>query len=129
MGDPRHEWSSVVNGLADVLGYYWPAVSGLARVALISGVVLTITAINVRGIRQSAWAVNAFTIGKLVPLAIFIFLGLPHLAERARARRAAGLVEGGGVRAAPDFRVWRLRGRARAGRRGEAIRCAPCRLR
>jgi APA family basic amino acid/polyamine antiporter len=30
----------------------------------------------VRGIRQSAWIVNALTIGKLVPLALFIVIGL-----------------------------------------------------
>jgi amino acid transporter len=79
-------WSSVVNGLADVLGYYWPAVtSGMTRVALISGVVITITAINVRGIRQSAWAVNAFTIGKLLPLALFIFIGLHFISPSALA--------------------------------------------
>jgi amino acid transporter len=66
-----------VNGLADALGYYWPGVTaGTARVALISSVVLVITAINVRGIRQSAWVVNVFTIGKLAPLALFIFIGL-----------------------------------------------------
>ena len=79
-------WSSVVNGLVDALGYYWPSVTaGANRVMLITGLVLTITAINVRGIRQSAWVVNILTIGKLTPLAIFIFLGLHFVSPDALA--------------------------------------------
>src|SRR5204863_10161289 len=31
---------------------------------------------NVRGIRQSRWVVNAWTIGRLLPLALFILAGL-----------------------------------------------------
>jgi amino acid transporter len=79
-------WASIVNGLADALGYYWPSVTaGAARVALISGVILTITAINIRGIRQSAWVVNALTIGKLTPLLLFIFIGLHFISPHALA--------------------------------------------
>ncbi len=77
-------WASVVNGLTTALAYYWPALGanqpGLAREAVITGVVLTIMTINVLGIRQSAWVVNALTVGKLTPLVIFIFLGLPYVA-------------------------------------------------
>lgn len=74
-------WASVVNGLADSLGYYWPALrAGSARTTLITAMILTLMAINIRGIKQSAWVVNALTIGKLVPLTLFIILGLPHVA-------------------------------------------------
>jgi hypothetical protein len=52
---------------------------GLAREGLITIVVLTIMAINVVGIRQSAWVVNTLTVGKLTPLVIFILLGLPYV--------------------------------------------------
>lgn len=73
-------WASVVNALTDALGYYWPDVrTGAARIAVITFVILTIMAINIRGIRQSALAVNIFTIGKLTPLLIFVALGLPHI--------------------------------------------------
>ncbi len=76
-------WASVVNGLTGALGYYWPELRadqpGLAREMVITGVILAIMAINVRGIRQSAWVVNALTIGKLTPLIIFILLGLPYV--------------------------------------------------
>ena len=80
-------WASVINGLTDALGYYWPelraADPGLAREFLITAVVLSIMAINVVGIKQSAWVVNALTVGKLTPLVIFILLGLPHISFAA----------------------------------------------
>ena len=38
-------WASVINGLADALGYYWPAVrAGSPRAALITVVILAIMA-------------------------------------------------------------------------------------
>jgi amino acid transporter/phosphohistidine phosphatase SixA len=74
-------WASVINGLADALGYYWPGIRvGTARQILITVVVAVLAAINIRGIRQSAWTVNVLTIAKLAPLALFILLGLPHVA-------------------------------------------------
>jgi amino acid transporter len=82
-------WASVINALADALGFYWPEIrTGLPRAALISGVILAIMVINVRGIRQSALAVNVLTIGKLTPLVLFILLGLPYVS--AGALRPAG---------------------------------------
>lgn len=73
-------WASVVNGLADTLGFYWPALrAGSARMLLMTTVILVLMAINIRGIKQSAWTVNALTIGKLVPLALFILIGLPYV--------------------------------------------------
>lgn len=69
-------WASIVNGLADALSFYWPALkAGFPRVALITSVIAIICWINVRGIRQSALVVNLLTIGKLVPLALFIAVG------------------------------------------------------
>jgi basic amino acid/polyamine antiporter, APA family len=70
-------WASVINGLADSLGYYTDAVRmGPPRAALITGVIAVITFVNVRGIRLSSWVINGFTIGKLVPLLTFIVVGL-----------------------------------------------------
>ncbi len=69
--------ASVANGIALALGYYWPAMtSGVGRAALLVGLTLVLAWINYRGIRQSAWTVDALTIGKLLPLAIFISVGL-----------------------------------------------------
>ena len=69
--------SSVVNGLALALAFYWPAMrAGWARGLLISGLTLALAVINARGIRQTAWVVNALTISKLAPVALFIAVGL-----------------------------------------------------
>ncbi|MBP1596393.1 MAG: yhdG 2 [Acidobacteria bacterium] len=68
--------SSIVNGIALALGFYWPAASlGAGRATVIIGLTLFLTVVNVIGIRQSAWVVNILTIGKLVPLGIFILVG------------------------------------------------------
>ena len=73
-------WASVINVLVASLGFYWPAVTaGVARTLLLTAIIGALAAINILGIRQSAWVVNALTIGKLVPLALFIVVGLTHL--------------------------------------------------
>jgi amino acid transporter len=73
-------WASVINGLADSLGYYWPSLrAGSVRMALMTTLIVVLTAINIRGIKQSAWVVNGLTIGKLVPLVLFIVIGLPYV--------------------------------------------------
>ena len=69
--------ASVVNVLALSLGFYWPALtSGNGRTALVLVTVGLVTAINLRGIRQSSIAMNLFTIGKLAPLVLFVLVGL-----------------------------------------------------
>jgi APA family basic amino acid/polyamine antiporter len=69
-------WASIINGLADALGFYWPSLSaGVTRASFMTTVILLIAWINVRGIRQSAFVVNLFTVGKLLPLATFIAVG------------------------------------------------------
>jgi len=72
--------ASVMAGIALAFGYYWPAATiGMPRTLLLVGVTAALTWINVRGIRQSAWLVDALTIGKLLPLAIFIVVGLRYV--------------------------------------------------
>ncbi len=69
--------ASVANGLALALAFYWPAVAlGAPRMALIAGLTIALTVINVIGIKQSSWVVNTLTIGKLAPLALFIIIGI-----------------------------------------------------
>ena len=73
-------WGSVINVLVASLGFYWPAVTaGAPRMALLAAIIAALTVVNISGIRQSAWVVNALTIGKLVPLAVFIAFGLPAI--------------------------------------------------
>ena len=69
--------ATIVNGVALALGFYWPALkSGWPRAVLVAGITILIGYAHVRGIRQSAWVVNSFTIAKLVPLAVFVVGGL-----------------------------------------------------
>jgi APA family basic amino acid/polyamine antiporter len=69
--------ASVINGLALALGFYWPVVStGVPRALVILGVIGGLTWAHLRGIRQTSWLVNAFTIGKILPLAIFVLVGV-----------------------------------------------------
>lgn len=69
--------ASVINGLALALGYYWPVVStGAPRALVILAVLGGLTWANLRGIRQTSWLVNFFTIGKLLPLAVFVLAGV-----------------------------------------------------
>ncbi len=69
--------ASIVNALALALGFYWPAVtSGAGRAAIISAVTLSLGWINLRGIRPSAFVINLLTVAKLVPLALFIVIGV-----------------------------------------------------
>src|SRR5258708_8560684 len=70
-------WASVINVLVAALGFYWPSVTaGATRTTVLTAIIAALALINVLGIRQSAWVVNALTIGKLVPLALFIIVGL-----------------------------------------------------
>jgi amino acid transporter len=70
-------WAAVVNVLVASLGLYWPALTaGWPRIIFITMTIGVIAAINVRGIRQSSTVVNLLTLGKLVPLVLFIAIGL-----------------------------------------------------
>ncbi|MFB3854428.1 MAG: APC family permease [Vicinamibacterales bacterium] len=69
--------ASIANGIALALGFYWPAMmGGTGRALLLIGLVTALAFVNVRGIRQSSLVVNILTVGKLVPLGIFIVVGL-----------------------------------------------------
>ena len=84
-------WAAVINVLVTSLGFYWPFLTtGWPRMALIGGIILAIAAINVVGIRQSSLVVNALTIGKVVPLVVFIIGGISFVQPEA-------LVPTGGV--------------------------------
>ncbi|MEW5983294.1 MAG: APC family permease [Acidobacteriota bacterium] len=69
-------WASIVNGIALALGFYWPAMTGgVGRATMITALTLVLAYINIRGIKQSSWVINLLTIGKLVPLGLFILVG------------------------------------------------------
>jgi amino acid transporter len=70
-------WAAVINVLATSLAFYLPSLSRWwPRAALITVIIIAITTINVRGIRQSSLVLNLLTVGKLAPLAVFVAVGL-----------------------------------------------------
>ncbi len=73
-------WASVITVLVSSVGFYWPAVTtGVWRSVLISSIIVLLAAINIRGIKQSSFVVNLLTAGKLIPLAIFIAIGMFYI--------------------------------------------------
>jgi APA family basic amino acid/polyamine antiporter len=72
------------NLLISYLSYFWlSATDTLWRALIIVLVVVVLAIINVLGIRQAAVVSNAFTIGKLVPIILFIAAGLFFLNPQA----------------------------------------------
>jgi len=69
--------ASIMAATAVALGYYVPSLTtGWPRAGFLIALTLVFAAINIRGIRQSALVVDALTIAKLAPLAVFIVVGL-----------------------------------------------------
>ncbi|WP_207914982.1 APC family permease [Luteimonas arsenica] len=70
-------FAALCNLLLDYLAWFWPAATSPAwRTLLVTAVVSLIVAINLRGVRLAAIVANVFTIGKLVPLLLFVGVGL-----------------------------------------------------
>ena len=65
------------NLLVNYLTYFWTAAtSTFWKPTIIISVVIALTVINILGVRQAAIVSNGFTIGKLVPMIIFVAAGL-----------------------------------------------------
>jgi len=72
------------NLLINYLSYFWlSATTPVWRASIIALVVVVLAIINVLGIRQAAIVSNAFTIGKLIPIILFIAAGLFFLNPQA----------------------------------------------
>lgn len=77
-------WLTRVAGFATLaqvfvayLSYFWPpAESGLPRITVIAALVVVLTVINVIGVKQSARVGDIFTVSKLIPLMLFVAVGL-----------------------------------------------------
>ena len=68
---------AVSNAFTTYLGYLWPAAAhGLTQAIILTGVLLFLMLVNLLGVRYGAWLVNFFTVGKLLPLAIFMGVGI-----------------------------------------------------
>ena len=65
------------NLLLAYLGIFLPSANeGVLRIVLISSIVLVLTVVNFLGVKESVILTNIFTVGKIVPLLIFAFVGL-----------------------------------------------------
>ena len=74
------------NLLVAYLGYFLPAAtSPFWRASIIIIVVAVLATINLLGVRQAAIVSNIFTIGKIIPMVIFIAVGLFFLNPQAFA--------------------------------------------
>jgi amino acid transporter len=69
--------AAISNAFAAYLGYFWPALaSGAGRVAAITVLLCGLAWLNCLGIRYGARTVNLLTVAKLLPLLLFISVGL-----------------------------------------------------
>jgi len=83
---------AICNLLLDYLGYFDSAWSqGLGRVATAGAIIGGLSVIHYLGVRLTALFGNVFTIGKLLPLLVFIGFGLAHI-DIAQFQRAAIVV-------------------------------------
>ena len=70
-------FATLVQVFVAYLGYFWPAAeSGLPRAAIILALVLILTGINLIGVKQSARTSDILTVSKLIPLLLFVVVGL-----------------------------------------------------
>lgn len=70
-------FASICNLLVTYLAYFWPAAdSELGRPTLITAIVLLFTVINLVGVREAAFASNVFAVAKLIPLLLFVAIGI-----------------------------------------------------
>lgn len=65
------------NLLVGYMSFFWPAAgAGLWRALIITAIVALIVLVNIAGVRDAAIVSDFFTVGKLVPLVLFIAIGL-----------------------------------------------------
>lgn len=69
--------AALSNGLADAVARFWPVAShGGARIAVIAVSLAFLTGVNVIGVKSAARTGVILVIGKLLPLALFVAIGL-----------------------------------------------------
>ena len=81
-----HIWTRLLSAAAvlNVLASYlttlvpWTGTPAGRAIAITAAIVL-VTTVNLTGVRQAAWMVNAFTIAKLVPLIALVAIGAFHV--------------------------------------------------
>jgi amino acid transporter len=70
-------FAALTNLWLDYLGFFLPSVTqGAMRAVAISLIVLAYTGLNIRGVRNSTLVNDVLTVSKLVPLTLFVVVGL-----------------------------------------------------
>jgi APA family basic amino acid/polyamine antiporter len=69
--------AAISNAFAAYLGYFWPAAArGSGRVATLTISIAALAAVNVVGVASGSRAVNVLTVAKMLPLLLFVSVGL-----------------------------------------------------
>lgn len=101
--------AAIANGTASYLATFWaPIGSGVARSSTVVAIIGALAILNWVGVRQGKWTVNFLTAAKLLPLIVFIVVGLPAV-DGARVI-ASGAPAGGAVREAAFLLVFTFAG-------------------
>lgn len=70
-------FAALCNLFVDYAAYFWPGVgAGVGRAALMAGLILILTFINLIGVRTASRVNNVFTISKVLALVLFTGVGL-----------------------------------------------------
>jgi amino acid transporter len=95
-------WGAVANAIPAYLGRFFPALgAGLGAKLVVLAVIGGLGVVNYYGVRPGAFTTNFFTVAKIVPLAVFVLLGLAHLgaANLALVPAASSAAVASGARA------------------------------
>ena len=69
-------WAALANAAVMAATHFYPALAnGPAHTAAILSVMIGLSWINHRGVKWGAWACNIFTVGKMLPLFLFVCVG------------------------------------------------------
>jgi basic amino acid/polyamine antiporter, APA family len=69
--------SAIATACTAYLGYLWPALgTGIGRAAALTVLLWGLAWLNIVGVRYGSWTVNLLTVVKIIPLLIFVLVGL-----------------------------------------------------
>jgi APA family basic amino acid/polyamine antiporter len=69
-------FAALCNLFVEYLSYFWPAAdAGMWRAVVVIAVVVALTGVNIAGVREAALVSDLFTVGKLIPLVLFVIVG------------------------------------------------------
>src|SRR5215510_9488607 len=69
--------SAIANAFTAYLGYFWPALGiGIGRAITLTILLWGLAWLNLVGVRYGSWTVNFLTVVKVVPLLLFVCVGI-----------------------------------------------------